>query len=72
MNNEYVRQFVNGFKFEYELGAIAHYNHIKHNPFYRAMLIPSAMKHGFRCVNNWRSLMKTFENGKMLNANLWL
>jgi hypothetical protein len=71
MNNQYVREFVNGFKFDYELGAITHYNHIKRNPFYRIALVPSALKHGFKCAQNWRSLMKTFEKGKMLNAQLW-
>ena len=71
MNNEYVREFVNGFKFDYDLNEIMCRNRIRRNPFYRLALVPSALKHGFKCAKNWRSLMKTLQRGHMLNANLW-
>ena len=67
----YVRQFIFGVTFDYELNALTYYNRIKRNPFYRLVLVPSAIRHGIRCAKNWHGLMKTFEKGMMLNAHLW-
>ena len=58
-----VRQFIFGFKFDYDLNEITYRNRIKRNPFYRLVLVPSAVRHGIRCANNWRNLMKTFAKG---------
>ena len=71
MNNQYVREFVNGFKFDYDLNEITYRNRIERNPLYRVKLIPSALKHGIKCVQNWRSLNKTLQKGHLINAHLW-
>lgn len=71
MMNQYVREFVSGAKFDYDLNAIMYRSRINRNPFYRIALIPSAVKHGIKCVQNWRSLMKTLQKGHLVNAHLW-
>lgn len=71
MMNQYVREFVSGVKFDYDLNAIIYRNRIERNPLYRFALIPSALKHGFKCVQNWRSLSKTLRRGFIVNAQLW-
>lgn len=71
MNNQYVREFVSGFKFDYDLNEITYRNRIERNPLFRVKLIPSALKHGFKCVQNWKRLNKTLQKGHLVNANLW-
>lgn len=71
MMNQYVHEFVSGVKFDCDLNAITYRNRIERNPFYRFALIPSALKHGFKCVQNWRSLNKTLQKGHLVNAHLW-
>ena len=71
MMNQYVREFISGAKFDYDLNASIYYNRIRRNPFYRVKLIPSALKHGIKCVQNWRSLNKTLQKGHLVNAHLW-